>query len=66
MGVVYYPDKTLVGWWKNVYPEYFAKVLNSCNWIGIGIEIEDQVLDLSISDITSFYRKLIMGESRQF
>ena len=32
---VYYPDKTRVGWWKNGYPEYFAKVLNSCNWIGI-------------------------------
>ena len=25
---VYYPDKTRVGWWKNGYPEYFAKVLN--------------------------------------
>ena len=32
---VYYPDKTKVGWWKNGYPEYFAKVLNSTNWIGI-------------------------------
>ena len=26
---VYYPDKTKVGWWKNGYPEYFAKVLNA-------------------------------------
>ena len=25
---VYYPDKTRVGWWKNGYPEYFAKILN--------------------------------------
>ena len=24
---VYYTDKTRVGWWKNGYPEYFAKVL---------------------------------------
>ena len=32
---VYYPDKTRVGWWKNGYPEYFAKVLNAANWIGI-------------------------------
>ncbi len=32
---VYYPDKTRVGWWKNGYPEYFAKVLNAPNWIGI-------------------------------
>ncbi|MCB0567196.1 MAG: hypothetical protein KDD01_22750, partial [Phaeodactylibacter sp.] len=22
---IYYPDKTRVGWWKNGYPEYFAK-----------------------------------------
>ena len=34
---VYYPDKTRVGWWKNGYPEYFAKVLNAPNWIGIKI-----------------------------
>ena len=26
IGGVYYPDKTRVGWWKNGYPEYFAKV----------------------------------------
>jgi maltose phosphorylase len=26
---IYYPDKTKVGWWKNGYPEYFAKVLNA-------------------------------------
>lgn len=40
MAGVYYPDKTRVGWWKNGYPEYFAKVLNSTNWIGINIDIE--------------------------
>ncbi|HEY0176032.1 MAG TPA: glycoside hydrolase family 65 protein, partial [Pedobacter sp.] len=32
---VYYPDKTRVGWWKNGYPEYFAKVLNAANWMGL-------------------------------
>ena len=26
---VYFPDKTRVGWWKNGYPNYFAKVLNA-------------------------------------
>ena len=36
---VYYPDKTRVGWWKNGYPEYFAKVLNAPNWIGIDVKI---------------------------
>ena len=30
---VYYPDKTRVGWWKNGYPEYFAKVLNAVNFL---------------------------------
>ena len=34
---VYYPDKTRVGWWKNGYPEYFAKILNAPNWIGINM-----------------------------
>ena len=32
VGGVYYPDRTKVGWWKNGYPEYFAKVLNATNW----------------------------------
>ena len=39
---IYYPDKTKVGWWKNGYPEYFAKVLNAPNWIGIDIEINGE------------------------
>ncbi|HEY5822819.1 MAG TPA: glycoside hydrolase family 65 protein, partial [Cyclobacteriaceae bacterium] len=42
---VYYPDKTRVGWWKNGYPEYFAKVLNAPSWIGIDILIGNQRLD---------------------
>jgi len=44
---VYYPDKTRVGWWKNGYPEYFAKVLNAPNWIGIKILINGENLDLN-------------------
>ena len=32
---IYYPDKTRVGWWKNGYPDYFAKVLNSAHWHGL-------------------------------
>ena len=39
VGGVYYPDKTRVGWWKNGYPEYFAKIINSTNWIGIDIQV---------------------------
>ena len=44
---VYYPDKTKVGWWKNGYPEYFAKVLNAPSWIGINVVVNDVVLDLN-------------------
>jgi maltose phosphorylase len=60
VGGVYYPDKTRVGWWKNGYPEYFAKVLNSCNWIGINIEIDGIQLDLNTCEVSSFYRELDM------
>ena len=46
---IYYPDKTRVGWWKNGYPEYFAKVLNSVNWIGINLYINGCLLYTSPS-----------------
>ena len=49
-----------VGWWKNGYPEYFAKVLNSCNWIGIDIIIGNQKLDLNKCTVKSFHRELNM------
>jgi maltose phosphorylase len=57
---VYYPDKTRVGWWKNGYPEYFAKVLNAPNWIGIHISIDNQKLDLAKCKVESFRRVLDM------
>ncbi len=59
---VYYPDKTRVGWWKNGYPEYFAKVLNAANWIGIKVEIEDEILDLNTCEVADFQRVLNMKE----
>jgi len=59
---IYYPDKTIVGWWKNGYPEYFAKVLNCANWIGIDIKIGDIQLDLNEAEILSFRRCLNMKE----
>ena len=59
---VYYPDKTVVGWWKNGYPEYFAKVPNAMSWIGIDVEIDGEQLDLAISNIKSFRRVLDMKE----
>lgn len=59
---IYYPDKTRVGWWKNGYPEYFAKVLNASNWIGINIKIDDEELDLATCKIEHFRRILNMKE----
>jgi maltose phosphorylase len=60
---IYYPDKTKVGWWKNGYPEYFAKVLNAPNWIGIDIEINGEKLDLNACpEVKNFRRELNMKE----
>lgn len=59
---VYYPDKTRVGWWKNGYPEYFAKVLNAANWIGIKVELDDEILDLNNCEVEDFRRVLNMKE----
>ncbi|MDU8885124.1 glycoside hydrolase family 65 protein [Yeosuana sp. MJ-SS3] len=60
---VYYPDKTRVGWWKNGYPEYFAKVINAPNWIGINITINGEQLDLySCKKVENFRRELNMKE----
>ncbi|WP_426431493.1 glycoside hydrolase family 65 protein [Winogradskyella sp. HB-48] len=67
---VYYPDKTRVGWWKNGYPEYFAKVLNAPSWIGINVVINDETLDLhTCKKVENFRRELNMKEgwlSRSF
>jgi maltose phosphorylase len=59
---VYYPDKTRVGWWKNGYPEYFAKVLNAANWVGIDVWIGDEQLDLAKCEVLTFRRELNMKE----
>ncbi|AZQ43530.1 glycoside hydrolase family 65 protein [Nonlabens ponticola] len=54
---VYYPDKTKVGWWKNGYPEYFAKVLNAPNFIGIDVFIDGEALDLATYDQVHHYKQ---------
>lgn len=59
---VYYPDKTRVGWWKNGYPEYFAKVLNAANWIGINVIVNGEELDLHTCKVKNFRRVLNMKE----
>src|SRR5690554_6935158 len=57
---VYYPDKTRVGWWKNGYPEYFAKVLNAPNYIGIHLKVDGEALDLFTCATSDFVRTLDM------
>tara|TARA_R110002050_G_scaffold221441_1_gene357241 strand:- start:6058 stop:8364 length:2307 start_codon:yes stop_codon:yes gene_type:complete len=66
---IYYPDKTRVGWWKNGYPQYFAKVLNAANWMGIQFTINGVDFDLAHCKVTDFRRELNMKEgtySRSF
>ncbi|TSA33431.1 MAG: glycoside hydrolase family 65 protein [Porphyromonadaceae bacterium] len=66
---IYYPDKTRVGWWKNGYPEYFAKVLNAPNWIGMKFRFNEEELNLDTMKVSYFRRVLNMKEgilSREF
>ncbi len=60
---VYYPDKTRVGWWKNGYPEYFAKVLNAIDFIGIKVKINEENIDLATCNFSDYKRELDMKES---
>lgn len=57
---IYYPDRTRVGWWKNGYPEYFAKVLNSPSWIDLEISINGVRLDVATCQVDNFRRELDM------
>jgi maltose phosphorylase len=59
---IYYPDKTRVGWWKIGYPEYFAKVLNAPNWIGLDIAFDEEQLDLAKCTVEDFRRVLNMKD----
>ena len=51
---VWYPDKTRVGWWKNGYPEYFGKAINSVNFGKINLYIDGQEVDLYTADLDNF------------
>ncbi|KJD54218.1 hypothetical protein UZ38_28510, partial [Bacillus amyloliquefaciens] len=57
---VWFPDKTRVGWWKNGYPEYFGKVINAMNFIGIDVYVDDEKVDLNQNGIESFELELNM------
>lgn len=60
IGGIWYPDKTKVGWWKNGYPQYFGKVINAVNFIGIKLFIDDEEIDLNKCNVSEFYRELDM------
>lgn len=60
---VYYPDATRVGWWKNGYPESFAKVLNAANWIAIPVIVGGVELDLNTAaKVNGFRRSMSMRD----
>lgn len=57
---VWYPDKTRVGWWKNGYPDYFGKVVNAMNLIGLHVSIDGDEVDLYRDKIDDFHLELDM------
>ncbi|MEM9748866.1 MAG: family 65 glycosyl hydrolase domain-containing protein [Actinomycetota bacterium] len=57
---VFYPDPTRVGWWKNGYPDYFAKVLNAADWTPIHVSVDGIPLDLATAEIHEFRRLVDM------
>lgn len=60
IGGVWYPDKTRVGWWKNGYPEYFGKVINTMNFIQTDILIDGVKIDLYTDNVSDFELELDM------
>ncbi|WEV36911.1 glycoside hydrolase family 65 protein [Lactobacillus sp. ESL0677] len=66
---VWFPDKTRVGWWKNGYPKYFGKSINAPSFLGIGITINGEQLDLAKNKFSDFRLALDMHQgllSRSF
>ena len=63
IGGVYYPDKTRVGWWKNGYPEYFAKVLNAAFWCGVDVAVDGEWIDMARVRVVKFRREVDMHRS---
>ena len=57
---VWFPDKTRVGWWKIGYPEYFGKVVNTINFIGINLSVDGHEVDLAVDEVLEYNRRLDM------
>ena len=60
IGGVWFPDKTRVGWWKNGYPQYFGKVINAMNLIGLRVKVNGEPLDAGKNQLLAFRRVLDM------
>ncbi len=59
---IYYPDPTRVGWWKNGYPDYFAKVLNAADWKRLEINVDGEEFDLATCQVSEYRRTLRMRD----
>ena len=59
---VWFPDKTVVGWWKNGYPKYFGKTPNAPSFIGIGITVNGEKVDLAKVKFDDFELALDMHQ----
>lgn len=57
---IWYPDKTRVGWWKNGYPDYFGKVINAMNIIGVQLFLDGDEVDLFKDETEGFHLELDM------
>lgn len=60
---IWYPDKTRVGWWKIGYPDYFGKVINAINLVGLRIWIDQEEIDLFIDSLEQFQLELDMKKA---
>lgn len=54
LGGVWFPDKTVVGWWKNGYPDYFGKAINAPSFIGMALTVNGERVDLATSAYRDF------------
>lgn len=59
---VWFPDKTKVGWWKNGYPDYFGKVINAMNIIGVTLFLQGEEVDLYLNKLENYQLELDMKE----
>ena len=62
LGGVWFPDKTVVGWWKNGYPKYFGKVINAVDFVSVDIKINGESVDLAKDDFSDFTLDLDMKQ----